>query len=171
MRAMIWLALGRCTSSRARECATTAMSAAMPHSSALSARGAACGAAALVVEAAHLAARDLAVVVRVQLGEAALQLGRVARLVAGDEAVPVLVEAVEERRRAGRAPARGRTGGLLAPGLVVVGGRRERQGKTSRDGRCDQGLPVHRLLHGKLVRNGPCKLRAVVRAARVRCAP
>src|SRR3954470_11860537 len=41
MRTMIASALARCTSSRASECATTAMSAAMPHSSALSARGAA----------------------------------------------------------------------------------------------------------------------------------
>src|SRR5881394_3032094 len=118
MRAMIWFALGRCTSSRASECATTAMSAAMPHSSALSARGAACapvmqsaaankaiavficllpGRAALTVELAHLARGDLAVVVLVELCKAALELGRVARFVAGDEAIPVLVEPLEER--------------------------------------------------------------------------
>ena len=42
MRAMMALAFGRCTCSSASERATTAMSAAMPHSTALSAFGAAC---------------------------------------------------------------------------------------------------------------------------------
>src|SRR5687768_15285765 len=41
MRAMMALAFGRCTCSSARERATTAISAAMPHSTALSAFGAA----------------------------------------------------------------------------------------------------------------------------------
>src|SRR5881394_1060864 len=186
MRAMMMSAFWRWISSCASECATTAMSAAMPHSSALSARGAASAPVAAVsaaavnvttarntavrvriavsllrgrgaaafghaaagraeravsrflrartlvrcaglglgfasggrvrrasgraaragVHAVVLVARELAVVVRVELGEARVQLGGVLRLVARDEAVVVFVQRVKAptvARRAGGA--------------------------------------------------------------------
>src|SRR5580765_2907634 len=157
MRAMIWFALGRCTSSRASECATTAMSAAMPHSTALSARGAACapvmqnaaasraiavfirlppGRAALTIERAHLARGDLAVAVLVELGKAALELGRVARFVTGDEAVLVLVEPLEESCRRAGAPARRSLflGGCRLPSALVAVRRLGGEGRGERGG-------------------------------------
>src|SRR5436190_20249193 len=57
MRAMMVSAFVRCTSSLASECAMTAMSAAMPHSSALSARGAATDPAAAAMPAASARVR------------------------------------------------------------------------------------------------------------------
>src|SRR6266516_7100746 len=63
------------------------------------------------VERVVLLARELAVVVLVELAEARVELHRVLRLVARDEAVAVLVQAVEARGvsarpRAGRCRAR-----------------------------------------------------------------
>src|SRR5690348_8075779 len=60
------------------------------------ARGAACPALERVV----LVARELAVVVAIELAEARLELGSVARLVARDVAVVIAVELVEASARA-----------------------------------------------------------------------
>src|ERR1041385_6973155 len=59
MRTMMASALGRWICSRASECATTAMSAATPHSIGLSARGAACAAPARTPEATSAASTGL----------------------------------------------------------------------------------------------------------------
>src|SRR5438105_10681346 len=71
------------------------------------------------VERVVLLARELAVVVLVELAEARIELGRVLRLVARDEAVVVLVEALEAHGCAAR-PRAAATTGVRAPGRAGV---------------------------------------------------
>src|SRR2546422_10919261 len=86
--------------------------------------GRASRAACASVERVVLLARELAVVVLVELAEARVELHRVLRLVARDEAVAVLVQAVEARGvsarpRAGRCRARRIGAGLPAAGRGI----------------------------------------------------
>src|SRR6185436_17935498 len=144
--------------------------------------------------------------VLVELGEAALQLGRVARFVASDEAVLVLVEPLEQRPGAVAAAGRrviaaGRALGLglralvdaarrgrasrRRPAFLGLAGRRlgdldlvavdrrlrrEGRGEESGNGHRNQGVPLHRCLHGGSS-HLPRKPHAVGRLAWVTFAP
>src|SRR5688572_28693970 len=176
---MMLLACGRCTCSSASERATIAMSAAMPHSSALSAFGAASAAsmataasprrnivinglivfslfllrrlfaggaftragggraaARCALHRVELHARKSAVVVPVELAEAAGP-GGVARFVAGDVAVVVAIQLREIEAGAGTG------GGGRLVDARRRGLRQDRRGKRRGDRQGKHGSEVH----------------------------